>query len=119
MVSSIFESLRERQGPNQVLDDILNQLFQEASANVKGPPPASKRFIETLPSSTSAASCSICLESCLSDSKILPCKHHNTCPSCRQEFETDDAEYERQKREKKWAEIRAQDSEEEWDPFYG
>ncbi|KAJ3268425.1 plasma membrane fusion protein prm1 [Terramyces sp. JEL0728] len=69
MVQSVFESMRDRQaGSNQVLDDILNQLFQEASA--------------------------------------------------KQEFETDDVEYERLKREKKWAEIRAQDSEEEWDPFY-
>ena len=33
----------------QFLDDLVSQLLEESQGNAKGPPPASKRFINTLP----------------------------------------------------------------------
>ena len=88
-------------------------------------PPASKRFINTLPevvitkedldSETTNGECAICL----SDQKIgqtatrMPCGHlfcneclkhwlikSNTCPVCRYEVETDDPEYETRRMQK-------------------
>jgi hypothetical protein len=81
----------------------------------------------------SVITCAVCLEELYQESngKKLPCRHcfhadcilswlkiHNTCPSCRQEFPTDDVEYERAKRKKAQEQIKNEDSEEEWDPFY-
>lgn len=33
----------------QFLDNLVSQLLEESQSNAKGPPPASKRFIDTLP----------------------------------------------------------------------
>jgi hypothetical protein len=33
----------------QFLDDLISQLLDEAQTNAKGPPPASDRFIKSLP----------------------------------------------------------------------
>lgn len=34
----------------QFLDNLVSQLLEESQSNAKGPPPASKRFIDALPS---------------------------------------------------------------------
>jgi hypothetical protein len=34
----------------QFLDNLVSELLEESQSNAKGPPPASKRFIDTLPS---------------------------------------------------------------------
>lgn len=33
----------------QFLDNLVSQLLEESQSNAKGPPPASKRFIDNLP----------------------------------------------------------------------
>ncbi|CAG8471222.1 4115_t:CDS:2 [Acaulospora morrowiae] len=54
-LANLFGSLRDRQtssgaGTNQeFLDNLISQLLEEANANAKGPPPASKKFIQNLP----------------------------------------------------------------------
>ncbi|KAJ3302459.1 hypothetical protein HDV03_004947 [Kappamyces sp. JEL0829] len=143
-VQHFFQALHQRQvqqhiqNENQVLDNILNELFLESNNNVRGKPPASKEWVRNLPtveSPSADTTCSICLESCTAETKTLmmpTCRHvyhsdcilpwfelHNTCPSCRVEFPTDDEEYERKKREEARQKILQEDSEEEWDPFYG
>eukprot|EP01022_Parablepharisma_sp_SALTPOND_P008105 TRINITY_DN135211_c0_g1_i1.p3 TRINITY_DN135211_c0_g1~~TRINITY_DN135211_c0_g1_i1.p3 ORF type:complete len:187 (-),score=18.23 TRINITY_DN135211_c0_g1_i1:80-640(-) len=87
-----------------------------------GPPPASKKVLETLPKveiteeflegKTEAIECSVCKEEFKKHDKAyqLPCKHvfhpdcivpwleqHNSCPTCRFELPTDDADYESMK----------------------
>jgi hypothetical protein len=41
----------EQDDPDQqrFLDNLISQLLDEAQSNAKGPPPASERFIKTLP----------------------------------------------------------------------
>ncbi|CAG8438617.1 17812_t:CDS:2 [Acaulospora morrowiae] len=54
-LANFWGSLRDRQtssgaGTNQVLlDNLISQLLEEANANAKGPPPASKKFLQNLP----------------------------------------------------------------------
>ena len=86
-----------------------------------GPPPASKKVLETLPKieitdqflqQKELAECSICKEEFKKHDKVyqLPCKHvfhpdcivpwleqHNSCPTCRYELPTDDTDYENMK----------------------
>ncbi|KAL2912953.1 hypothetical protein HK105_207519 [Polyrhizophydium stewartii] len=122
----------------RVLDNLITQLMEEANASGKGTPPASKAFVAGLERVTAVAkdsTCHVCLEACEPARDTihrLPCTHlfhaecilpwlelHNSCPVCRREYPTDDAEYEKRRRERELAELRANDSEEEWDPFYG
>ena len=119
-----------------ILDSILQQLLTDDQQQSNKNPPAAKNFISNLPDLKQVMdkSCNICLDSLdKKESTVLPCNSnhyfhreclvpwleiHNTCPCCRHEFITDDVEYERRKRELRDQQIREQDSEEEWDPFY-
>ena len=135
-VHTLFNRLRSQQlgESNEVLDSVLNQLFQESNSATSGPPPASKQFLnELIPlENLTNVQCAICLEMCIKTSHQLPCRHtyhrdciipwleiHNTCATCRAEVPTDDLEYEAKKRRDRDQKIRDDDSEEEWDPFYG
>ncbi|CAO3647873.1 unnamed protein product [Mucor hiemalis] len=94
----------------EFLDNLVSQLLEESQTNAKGPPPASKRFIDTLPTVKTNAldseeSCVICKDNLKSsDSPVtrMPCGHyfdrdcivpwlelHHTCPMCRSEVETE------------------------------
>ncbi|KAI9475725.1 MAG: hypothetical protein EXX96DRAFT_609641 [Benjaminiella poitrasii] len=94
----------------QFLDNLVSQLLEESQSNAKGPPPASKRFIDTLPiirqdKLNSDESCIICKDNLkTSEGAVtqMPCGHyfdrecivpwlelHHTCPLCRFEVETD------------------------------
>jgi hypothetical protein len=52
---SFFNQFREQMqaggdsDQEQFLDNLVSQLLEESQSNAKGPPPASKRFIDTLP----------------------------------------------------------------------
>lgn len=53
-LGSMFTGIRqnvEQEDANQqqFLDNLISQLLDEAQTNAKGPPPASERFIESLP----------------------------------------------------------------------
>jgi len=98
--------------------EFLNRAFQQHQPT--GPPPASKRALETLPQVDvikdllqQQQECFICQENFEIGEKInvLPCSHlyhvncvmtwlkeHNTCPVCRYELETDDEDYERERK---------------------
>jgi len=142
-LASVFEALRDNSrisgnaAQQTILDNLVTQLLDEAYSNAKGNPPASKRFISNLPTvkvddKMKDNTCSICVENFKEKEKIykLPCFHcfhapcivpwlklHNTCPICRSEYETDDPEYEKKRKAKLFPP--QEDSEEEWDPFYG
>ncbi|KAH3767822.1 RING finger protein [Pelomyxa schiedti] len=99
------------------LNDLLHRLFE--SSQGRGPPPASTSAISTLPTVKiqqkhidDKEECNVCKDDFQLDEEVvmLPCKHlyhqdcikpwlnmHNTCPSCRFELPTDDADYERNK----------------------
>jgi hypothetical protein len=53
--NSFFGQFREQMqaggdaDQEQFLDNLVSQLLEESQSNAKGPPPASKRFIDTLP----------------------------------------------------------------------
>lgn len=96
----------------QNMDELLNRLFQQAQP--RGPPPASKSFIDNLSEfeyneneNNLSNNCVICQEQYSNGEKVtkLPCEHiyhkecisnwlklHNTCPTCRREFETENPE---------------------------
>ncbi|KAI8920486.1 hypothetical protein BC831DRAFT_479507 [Entophlyctis helioformis] len=157
---SLFEALRERRGAagggaldaaahsagmagmaadQSVLDALISQLMDEANANAKGTPPASKAFVaglERLSTVAKDSTCHICLEMFQPAKETvnrLPCTHifhnecikpwldlHNSCPACRKEYPTDDPAYEKRRKQREAAlNPPAEDSEEEWDPFYG
>jgi len=100
------------------LNDFLNRAFHQHQPT--GPPPASKRALESLPQVEvikdllqQQQECYICQENFEIGEKIsvLPCSHlfhvdcvmkwlkeHNTCPVCRYELETDDEDYERERK---------------------
>ncbi|KAI8800701.1 hypothetical protein BJ742DRAFT_840472 [Cladochytrium replicatum] len=108
------DALQEGVGPGGIsaesgmilLDQLLMQLQMESNSH-SGPPPASKAFIESIPSVDIKPGmdkeCPICVEPFENlVAKQLPCKHrfhggcvvpwlnsHNTCPICRREFPTD------------------------------
>ncbi|CAG8483876.1 7395_t:CDS:2 [Acaulospora colombiana] len=54
-LANFFGAIRDRRAGNgadtnqEFLDNLISQLLEEANANAKGPPPASKKFIQSLP----------------------------------------------------------------------
>ncbi|CDH59532.1 hypothetical protein RO3G_03024 [Lichtheimia corymbifera JMRC:FSU:9682] len=95
----------------QFLDNLVSQLLEESQSQAKGPPPASERFIRSLPGIKadqldSEETCIICKDNLkTSDQPVtkMPCGHyfdreclvpwlqlHNTCPLCRFEVETEE-----------------------------
>ncbi|CAO3594858.1 unnamed protein product [Absidia cylindrospora] len=95
----------------QFLDNLVSQLLEESQSNAKGPPPASKRFMMSLPNIaknlvSSEETCIICkdvLQSSQDKVTKMPCGHyfdqecllpwlqlHNTCPMCRFKVETEE-----------------------------
>jgi hypothetical protein len=125
-----FETLLTNQ-QNPILEFILSQLQENQTE--KSTIPASKDIINNLPEiESSGKECNICIEEFKKRAVQLPCKHlfhqqcivpwlnyNHTCPLCRYELKTDDEEYERRKQKERDVKIRAEDSEEEWDPFFG
>ncbi|KAI9282571.1 hypothetical protein BY458DRAFT_496659 [Sporodiniella umbellata] len=103
----------------QFLDNLVSQLLEESQNDIKGPPPASKRFINTLPATQALDdndACIICKDSLKSSSNTvtkMPCGHlfdkecivpwlelHNTCPMCRYEVESEETVKKEEEEEK-------------------
>lgn len=99
-------------------ENLLNNLFE--SAHWSGPPPTSKSVLESMPKRMTTEAdadqeCAVCKEVFQQEEVVeLPCKHifhkdcvfhwlemRNSCPVCRYEFPTDDADYEREKERRK------------------
>jgi E3 ubiquitin-protein ligase RNF115/126 len=100
------------------LQNVIDALMGGSSNH--GPPPASKAFVSAIPKVeitdahvAAEEECSVCKDAYEVKDLVhsLPCKHlfhpdcvkpwldvHNTCPVCRFELPTDDAEYERERR---------------------
>lgn len=100
-------------------DELIQQLIDTDNSR-RGPPPAAKSAVESLPSvviqqenvKDGSALCAICKDVLALDepAKQLPCLHlyhsicilpwlssRNSCPVCRYELPTDDPDYEEQK----------------------
>ncbi|CAK8533334.1 unnamed protein product [Lathyrus sativus] len=100
--------------------DILFSQLLENESGLKGSPPAAKSFVENLPLvelteeelKKKDVTCAICRDEVIAEEKVrkLPCSHYyhgdcilpwlnirNTCPVCRFELPTDDADYEQSK----------------------
>ncbi|KAJ6842138.1 E3 ubiquitin-protein ligase CIP8-like [Iris pallida] len=97
-------------------DDVLFVLLQEQEASLKGGPPAARSVVEGLPTvdlnKEEIGDCAVCKDEFSAEEKAkrLPCRHYyheecilpwlgmrNTCPLCRYELPTDDADYESRK----------------------
>jgi hypothetical protein len=100
--------------------DILFGQLMENESSLKGSPPAAKSFVENLPLvelteeelKKKDVVCAVCKDEVMVEEKVrkLPCSHYyhgdcilpwlsirNTCPVCRFELPTDDADYEQSK----------------------
>lgn len=108
-------------GREMTFDELLSHLFRASKA--KGTPPASKEAVEKLRTIKvtqehvdAEIGCAVCQEPLAVGEEVteLPCKHlyhhdcitpwlkmHNSCPECRYELPTDDADYEEEKKKKK------------------
>ncbi|CAO3696577.1 unnamed protein product [Rhizopus stolonifer] len=103
----------------QFLDNLVSQLLEESQNDIKGPPPASKRFMNSLPIirvSNDDDTCIICKDSLKGSSNAvtkMPCGHlfdkeciipwlelHNTCPMCRYQVETEEKVKEEEEEER-------------------
>ncbi|KAJ4803380.1 RING/U-box superfamily protein [Rhynchospora pubera] len=103
------------------LEQLIEQLA-ENDPNRYGTPPAAKSVVSSLPDvkvteqmmETDDAQCAVCMDSFEPGytAKQMPCKHiyhpdcilpwlelHNSCPVCRFELPTDDADYEARKKQ--------------------
>lgn len=101
------------------LEQLIQQLA-ENDPNRYGTPPASKSAVEALPNikineammSSDSSQCAVCKDSfeLNEEARQMPCKHiyhsdciipwlelHNSCPVCRYELPTDDADYEQRR----------------------
>lgn len=106
----------------------FDMTFNRIFGNEKPPPPTSKKVIADLRTrvirGNSDGSCAICLKKYDDDEEVkeLPCKHEfhascilpwlqktNSCPVCRHELPTDDADYEEFKRQMKRAKQHQED----------
>ncbi|KAJ3383549.1 hypothetical protein HDU84_003564 [Entophlyctis sp. JEL0112] len=127
----------------QMLEGLIHQLTEEAQLGKAQVPPASKFFLRNLPNAKQTTGpCAICMEPFITDSddpaKVLPCKHvfhkqcitpwlklHNTCPFCRWEVPTDDAVYERGRKQRQKVEAKKRgielddDDDDEFGQMYG
>ncbi|XP_023636353.1 E3 ubiquitin-protein ligase CIP8 [Capsella rubella] len=99
--------------------EMLFEQFSDAEISVLGSPPASKSFLKNLPmvrlegeNDGDSVVCAVCKDEMNigNEAVQLPCNHkyhsecivpwlkvRNTCPVCRHELPTDDAEYEQRK----------------------
>ncbi|XP_076057660.1 E3 ubiquitin-protein ligase RNF181-like [Oratosquilla oratoria] len=99
----------------------FSQLFGDYNG---APPPTSKEFLQNLPTrkiTETGGQCPVCLKEWAVEEEVvkLPCKHEfhttcimpwlkktNSCPLCREEFPTDNPDYEEYRNQKKQAKNR-------------